>query len=84
MWVVIEVEPGRSVILRDLLSHEERHLQETTASTMLVMCDAVLARVVDYDGISILGGVHRRPLPSRHAAEMVRRMRGGWLRPIIG
>lgn len=80
VWEVIEVEPGRSMILRDLLSHEERHVQETTASTMLVTRDAMLARIVDYGGISILGGVHRRPLPSRHAAEVVRRMRGGWLR----
>ena len=80
VWEVIEVEPGRSVTLRDLLSHEERHVQETTASELLVTRDAILARVVDYDGVSILGGVHRRPLPPGHAAEVVRRMRGGWLR----
>ena len=80
VWEVIEVEPGRSMTLRDLLSHEERHVQETTASEQLVTRDAVLVRVVDYDGISILGGLHRRPLPSRYAAEVVRRMRGGWLR----
>ena len=80
VWEVIEVEPGRSMTLRDLLSHEERHVQETTASTMLVTRDAMLARIVDYGGISILGGVHRRPLPSRHAAEVVRSLRGGWLR----
>ena len=80
VWEVIEVEPGRSLTLRDLLSHEERHVQETTASEQLVTRDAILVRVVDYDGVSILGGVHRRPLPPGHAAEVVRRMRGGWLR----
>ena len=79
VWEVTAVEPGASVTLRDLLSHEERHVHETAASEVLVTRDAILARVVDYGGVSLLCGVHRRPLPPLHAAGVVRRARG-WLR----
>ncbi|MFQ5698048.1 MAG: YecA family protein [Myxococcota bacterium] len=76
VWEVIAVEPGQSVTLRDLLSHEERRVREVSASTTLVVRDALLGRVVDYEGLSLLCGVHPRPLPPVDAAEVVRRARG--------
>jgi hypothetical protein len=76
VWEVIAVERGETVTLRDLLSHEERCVREVSASQSVVVRDALLGRVVDHDGVSLLCGVHTRPLPPVHAAEVVRRARG--------
>jgi len=76
VWEVIGVEPGATVTLRDLLSHEERCVREASGSSTLVVRDALLARVVDHEGVSLLCGAHPRPLPPAPAAEVVRRARG--------
>jgi len=76
VWEVIEVEQGRSVTLCDLLSGEKRQVPERTASSTLGVRDAVLARIVDYEGNSILSGLHPHPLPPIEAADLVRRARG--------
>ena len=76
VWEVTQVEPGSSVTLRDLLSDETRSVREVSGSQTLVVRDAVLARVVDDAGVSLLCGVHPRPLPPKDAAEVVRRARG--------
>jgi hypothetical protein len=75
-WEVIDVEVGASLTLRDLLSHEERRVREVTASETLVVRDALLGRIVDHEGESLLCGVHPNPLPPLEAAEVVRRARG--------
>jgi hypothetical protein len=76
VWEVIRVEPGQSITLRDLLSHEERCVREASGSRTLVVRDALLARVVDHEGVSLVCGAHPRPLPPIDAAEVVRRARG--------
>jgi hypothetical protein len=76
VWEVIEVEPGETLTLRDLLSHEVRCVRDVSASRTLVARDALLARVVDHEGISLVCGAHPRPLPPVDAAEVVRRARG--------
>ena len=76
VWEVIGVEPGETVTLRDLISQEERCVREASASRALVVRDALLARVVDHEGVSLLCGVHPRSLPPVEAAEVVRRARG--------
>jgi hypothetical protein len=76
VWEVEAAEPGKSVTLRDLLSGEQRHVREASASQTLVVRDAVLARVVDYEDVSLMCGAHPRPLPPLAAAEVVRRARG--------
>ena len=75
VWEVEDVEPGRTVMLRDLLSDERRTVCETRASKTLVPRDAVLGRIVDYDGVSLLCGVHPRLLPPIYAAAVVGRAR---------
>ena len=75
VWEVEKVDPGQAVTLRDLLSHELRTVSETRASKTLVARDAVLGRIVDHDGVSLLCGVHPRPLPPFYAAEAVGRAR---------
>lgn len=76
VWEVIGVEPGESLTLRDLLSDEERCVREVSGSQTLVVRDALLARVVDYEDVSLVCGAHPRPLPPADAAEVVRRARG--------
>ncbi|MCY4635806.1 MAG: hypothetical protein OXG04_15095 [Acidobacteria bacterium] len=80
VWEVLAVDPGRTVTLRDLLSDEQRTVQEKRGSRSLVPRDAVLARIVDHEGISLLCGMHPRALPPFGAAEVVRSARGRLLR----
>lgn len=80
VWEVLAVDPGKSVTLRDLLSGEQRTVLEVRGSRSLVPRDAVLARVVDHEGISLLCGMHPRALPPFGAAEVVRGARSR-LRP---
>ncbi len=76
VWEVEAVDPGKTLTLRDLLSDERRTVREKRASEILVRRDALLARVADHEGVSLLCGTHPRPLPPYHAAEVVRRARG--------
>ena len=76
VWEVEAVDPGKTLTLHDLLSGERRTVRETRGSKTLVPRDALLTRVVDHDGVSLLCGVHQRPLPPFDTAEVVRRARG--------
>jgi hypothetical protein len=76
IWEALEVEPGRSITLRDLLTGEERTVWEVTASKTIAHRDAVLARIVDHQGLSVLAGIHERSLPPEEAAEVIQRVRG--------
>lgn len=75
IWEVIDVRPGRSITLKDLLTNEERNVWEVTASKTVAHRDAILTRIVDHEGISVLAGVHDRPLPPAEAAEVVHQVR---------
>ena len=76
VWEVEAVDAGKTLTLHDLLSGERRTVRETRGSKTLVPRDALLGRVVDHDGVSLLCGVHHRPLPPLDTAEVVRRARG--------
>ena len=76
VWEVEAVDPGQTLTLHDLLSGERRTVRETRGSKTLVPRDALLARIVDHDGVSLLCGVHQRPLPPFDTAEVVRRAQG--------
>ncbi|MHC4932733.1 MAG: SEC-C metal-binding domain-containing protein [Planctomycetota bacterium] len=76
VWEVIEVRPGEGLTLRDPLTEEERRVQEILATETLVKRDCILARVVELDEATVLGGTHPQPLPPAEAAEVVRRARG--------
>jgi hypothetical protein len=76
VWEVTDVERGTGLTLRDLLSGETRRVREVSGSENIVARDAVLARVVDHEDVSLLCGVHPQPLPPFDAAEVVRRARG--------
>jgi hypothetical protein len=71
VWEVRESVPGKSMLLADLLTGEQRLVQEASASRSLIARDAILARVVDLGADSILVGTHRRVLPPFEAADVV-------------
>ena len=71
VWEVLAVEPEHSLRLRDLLTGEVRDVLESEGSKTLVARYAILARVADYEGLSLLCGTHPRPLPPREAADVV-------------
>ncbi len=75
VWEVTAVEEGISIGLQDLLSGEQRTVEEAAGSRTLGLRDAILGRVVDFEGTSLLCGVHPRPLPPREASDVVRRVR---------
>lgn len=75
LWEVIAVDPGRSLTLRDLLSGQTRFVYEESGSRTLTPRLVILGRVVDHAGISVLCGVHPRPLTPTAAAEVLRRAR---------
>ncbi|MCK5795725.1 MAG: hypothetical protein KAI47_00965 [Deltaproteobacteria bacterium] len=70
LWEVVEVDPGRGMKLKDLLTYQEREVHEVAASELLVPRSTLLGRVVDYDGVSLLAGVHPNTLPPPEAAEV--------------
>jgi hypothetical protein len=53
---IVQVEPGRGVMLRDLILERERFVSEHTGSRNARRGDIVFAQVVDIDGLSLLDG----------------------------
>jgi hypothetical protein len=75
IWEVVAVDPGRSIDLRDMLTHEERHVQEVSASKTVERHEVVLARVVDAGSVSLICGMHSIPLDPLAGAEVVESVR---------
>lgn len=75
VWEVVDLVPGESIALRDLLSGEERRVRETVASKILRQRSTLLARVVDFEGESVLSCYHSRVLSPIEGAEVVARLR---------
>ena len=77
VWEVSEVlSHGGGILVRDLLSHEERCLHDTESFPKVVQREALLARIVDRGTSATLSGLHPTTLPPIPAAEIVRRARG--------
>jgi hypothetical protein len=72
VWEVREVQRGTGELMVDLLTGEERFIHDVASSHGLSVRDALLARVVDIDGISFFGGIHLRALGPRETEEIVR------------
>ncbi len=75
VWEVRAVEPGLAITLRDLLTFEERRVHEVSASQTAQRHYALLGRVVDADGVSVICGMHPIPLRPRSAAPVIERVR---------
>ncbi len=75
IWEVQGVTPGVAVTLRDLFTGEERRVHEQGGSRTLSPRDGALARVVDFEGLSVFCGVHPRMLPPRPVTTVVSALR---------
>lgn len=62
VWEVIEVDPGKTIRLRDQLTGADRAVSEMSGSQTLSPHLMLLARVVVQDGLSLLVGMHPSPL----------------------
>ncbi len=76
IWEVLSVAGGRDVAVRDLLTGQTRTVREAQASRSLRARDAILARVVDHDGVALFCGMYARSLPPYEAAAVLRDVRG--------
>ena len=79
VWEVTSVEPGIRVDVKDLLTGETSSVTEMSGSKTLHPHLAILARVVDVDGLNLFCGTHPHPLPPADTARLVAR-----LRPALG
>jgi hypothetical protein len=75
VWEVTSCDPGVGVTVQDRFSGERRSVREVRASRDLVARDAVLARVVDYEGASYFCGMYPRLLPPDGAADVIAAVR---------
>lgn len=71
VWEIAGSDPGRSLDLVDLISGEKRTVQEVAGSIDVRKRWALLTRVVDFDGVSVLVGNVADPLGPREAAGVV-------------
>jgi hypothetical protein len=71
VWEVDGVDPGNSLSLRDLLTGATRVVTERKCSYEVPAGYAILARVVDHGGFSVLCGVHPHPLGPPHLTSAV-------------
>ena len=70
IWEVTAVAPG-TIDVRDLLTGETRSIREERGSESVVARDTLLARVIDYHGVSYFGGMHSRALTPMAASAVV-------------
>jgi len=75
IWEVMEVHPGRGFVLRDTLTGETRSVHEVSGSKAAEPHFMMLVRVVDTDSVSLICGMHQRPLRPLVAGPVVDRMR---------
>lgn len=77
IWSIEAVVPGASIGVRDLLTGEVRTAIERSASTIARRGDGVCARIVDHGGLTLIVGMHGRPLPPVEAARVAEALRAG-------
>lgn len=75
IWEVMEVHKGRGLVLRDVLTGETRSVHEVSGSKSAEPHFMILARVVDTDSVSLICGMHGRPLRPMQASLAVDRVR---------
>ncbi|MEQ1832794.1 MAG: SEC-C metal-binding domain-containing protein [Candidatus Eisenbacteria bacterium] len=79
LWEVRRVEPGEGLELFDLLTHETRFVHDVLGSQEAQRWMVMLAIVVDYPEVSVLGGLHPRalqPVESTEPLAAIRRLLG--------
>lgn len=75
IWEIVDVDPGRSLTLRDAFTRETRTVHEVSGSKTSSKHFFLLGRVVDAEPQPVICGMHAHPLPPRHAAGAIEQMR---------
>lgn len=68
---ILQVEPQRSLLLRDLLTGEERRVCEKLATTVASRGAILFTRVVSLDGVSIMTGAGLHLIPPIFAPRLL-------------
>ncbi len=68
---VLEVEPGREILLQDVLSGSRIPVQERTASNHVKPSDIVFGRAVTIDGVGMIVGLSSYVIPPRHKPAII-------------
>jgi hypothetical protein len=66
------LDPGRGVVLRNLLTHEERFVVDRSLSESLPPWTVIVARLIEFSGIVLFDAVGPRALPPDFSSEAVR------------
>ncbi len=67
LWDVLEVRKDEGLRVRSLETGEERFVHERAATASLTDRQVLLARLVDYDGLSVFAGIWPQTLDQRTA-----------------
>lgn len=70
-YEVLEVEPGRQILLQDVLTGNRVMVQERTASQNVKPSDIVFGRVVVVDGIGMILGLSQFVIPPGHKPTII-------------
>ena len=65
-YQMVEVEPGASALCRDLLRSGDVRVAERTATRILLPGHIILARVVEFEGVTLFMGLYDQPLSAPH------------------
>ena len=71
VWDVVDIEPGRGLHLADLLTGERRFVHEISGSRSARPRSTMLARVVDFEGESLICGMYPMSMDPQAGADVV-------------
>ena len=75
IWEVVEVDPGRSLTLRDALTEQTRTVREVKGAQLEAKHRFLLARIADAQPDSLICGSHERTLAPIRGAKVIEAMR---------
>jgi len=75
IWEVLEVDPGRGLRLRDLLTLQERFVHEVKGSMDTLPHLILLCRVVESRGTAVMAGTYPQPLAPLEGMRVVNAVR---------
>jgi hypothetical protein len=70
VWRVLQVTPGRDVVLEDVFTGQSRTVSDVNASRTLKPLTSLLARITDFEDYTVVTAAHPQPLTPMHAFEV--------------
>lgn len=75
IWEITDTTPGVGIQMKDRLTGVERFVSDTKASCDVHALEAMLARIVDYDGVFTFSGMFPMTLPPFSAEAVILEMK---------